>query len=154
MKECGEESVLDLAEIKQLIPHRRPFLLVDRILEIDPGKRIIGVKDVTPDEPFFQGHFPEFPVMPGVLVVESIAQTGTILMLKEMQGAGIPFLVGLDKAKFRRPVFPGDQLRLELTVRQKRRAYCRLDGKAFVGDELAAQAEISAVLKSMTVDQR
>lgn len=138
---------LDLAAIKELIPHRYPFLLVDRVLECEPGSRLVGIKNVTAGEPFFQGHFPDFPVMPGVLVIESLAQAGTVMMLRDAPGRGIPFLAGLDKVRFRRPVVPGDQLRLELEVLQKRPGSCRLAGKAFVGEDLAAQAEIFAVLK-------
>jgi 3-hydroxyacyl-[acyl-carrier-protein] dehydratase len=138
---------LDLAAIKELLPHRYPFLLVDRVLECEPGSRLVGIKNVTAGESFFQGHFPEFPVMPGVLVVESLAQAGTVMMLQDASDRGIPFLAGLDKVRFRRPVVPGDQLRLELEVLQKRPGSCRLAGKAFVGEELAAQAEIFAVLK-------
>ena len=143
----GDNCALDLAAIRELIPHRYPFLLVDRVLECEPGSRLVGIKNVTAGEPFFQGHFPEFPVMPGVLVIESLAQAGTVMMLRDAPDRGIPFLAGLDKVRFRRPVVPGDQLRLELEVLQKRPGSCRLAGKAFVGEELAAQAEIFAVLK-------
>ena len=138
---------LDLARIRELIPHRYPFLLVDRILECEPGSRLVGIKNVTAGEPFFQGHFPDFPVMPGVLVIEALAQAGTVMMLQDSPDRGIPFLAGLDKVRFRRPVVPGDQLRLELEVLQKRPGSCRVAGKAFVGEDLAAQAEIFAVLK-------
>ena len=138
---------LDLAAIRELIPHRYPFLLVDRVLECEPGSRLVGIKNVTAGEPFFQGHFPDFPVMPGVLVIESLAQAGTVMMLRDAPERGIPFLAGLDKVRFRRPVVPGDQLRLEIEVLQKRPGSCRLAGKAFVGEDLAAQAEIFAVLK-------
>ena len=145
---AGEgDGALDLAAIRELIPHRYPFLLVDRILECEPGSRLVGIKNVTAGEPFFQGHFPDFPVMPGVLVIESLAQAGTVMMLQDAPERGIPFLAGLDKVRFRRPVVPGDQLRLELEVLQKRPGSCRLAGKAFVGEDLAAQAEIFAVLK-------
>ena len=142
-----DNGALDLAAIKELLPHRYPFLLVDRVLECEPGSRLVGIKNVTAGESFFQGHFPEFPVMPGVLVIESLAQAGTVMMLQDASDRGIPFLAGLDKVRFRRPVVPGDQLRLELEVLQKRPGSCRLAGKAFVGEELAAQAEIFAVLK-------
>ena len=145
--QAGDDGVLDLVAIKDLLPHRYPFLLVDRVLECEPGSRLVGIKNVTAGEPFFQGHFPEFPVMPGVLVIESLAQAGTVMMLQDASDRGIPFLAGLDKVRFRRPVVPGDQLRLELEVLQKRPGSCRLAGKAFVGEELAAQAEIFAVLK-------
>jgi beta-hydroxyacyl-ACP dehydratase FabZ len=139
---------LDIEAIKAILPHRYPFLLLDRIVELVPGERIVGIKNVTANEPFFQGHFPDFAVMPGVLVVEAMAQAGAAMMLKSMEDSSgkVPFLAAIDNAKFRRPVVPGDQLRLELNVLRRRGVSCKLDGKAFVGEELAAQAEILAVL--------
>ena len=139
---------LDIEAIKKVLPHRYPFLLLDRIVELVPGERIVGIKNVTVNEPFFQGHFPDFAVMPGVLLVEAMAQAGAAMMLKSMEDSSgkVPFLAGIDHAKFRRPVVPGDQLRLELNVLRRRGVSCKLDGKAFVGEEVAAQAEILAVL--------
>ncbi len=139
---------LDIEAIKAILPHRYPFLLLDRIVELVPGERIVGIKNVTANEPFFQGHFPDFHVMPGVLIVESMAQAGAAMMLQSMEDSSgkVPFLAGIDNAKFRRPVVPGDQLRLELNVLRRRGVSCKLDGKAFVGEEVAAQAEILAVL--------
>ena len=136
-----------IMEIMELLPHRYPFLLVDRIVEWEPGKRIVGIKNVTINEPFFQGHFPGHPIMPGVLIVEALAQTGGILALKAMGGGKrIAYFTGIDNCKFRRPVVPGDQLRLDvLWVRQKGRIIL-MKGKAFVEGDLAAEAEITATV--------
>ena len=146
MGKKGEQ--LDIQLIKGILPHRYPFLLLDRIVELVPGERVVGIKNVTANEPFFQGHFPDFPVMPGVLILEVLAQAGAAMMLKAAEDAGgkVPYLAGIDKAKFRRPVVPGDQLRLELNVLRWRGASCKLEGKAFVGEEVVAEAEIMAVL--------
>ena len=137
---------LDLRGIKEAIPHRYPFLLVDRILDLVPGERILGLKNVTADEPFFAGHFPGFPVMPGVLIVESLAQTGAVLMLRDAPPGQLPFFGGIDKARFRRQVVPGDQLLLDVTVLQRRTGSCRLRGVARVGENVAVQADILALL--------
>ena len=119
--------MMDINEIKSIIPHRYPFLLVDRIIECDFDSRIVGIKNVTADEPFFQGHFPEFPVMPGVLIIEALAQTACILGFKilNLEGQGSVFFTGIDGAKFRKPVVPGDQLRLELTKIKQRKSIFR-----------------------------
>lgn len=143
----GDDVCLDIVAIKKIIPHRYPLLLVDRIVELIPGERVVGLKSVTNTEPFFQGHFPEYPVMPGVLIIEALAQTGAVLMLQEGKEGQIPFFAGIDKARFRRQVVPGDQLRLELTVLRARAGTCKMDAKAYVGDELAAEAEILAVAR-------
>ena len=139
---------MDLAAIKDRIPHRYPFLLVDCVAELTPGTSIVAIKNVTINEPFFQGHFPDYPVMPGVLILEVIAQAGCLLMLNEYDdpNASVPLFAGIDKARFRRPVVPGDQLRVEVSVLRQRGPSCKLAGKAWVGDELAAEAEIMAVL--------
>ncbi len=139
---------MDINEIKRIIPHRYPFLLVDRIVECDFESKIIGIKNVTADEPFFQGHFPQFPVMPGVLIIESLAQVGCILALKilKKEGHGAIFFTGIDRAKFRKPVVPGDQLRLEMTKIKQRKDLFRFQGQAFVGDKLAAECVIQAML--------
>ena len=143
---------LDIGAIQQIIPHRYPFLLVDRILELVPGERAVGLKNVSADEPFFEGHFPGYPVMPGVLIVESMAQTAAVMMLAGENGSGprrIPLFAGMEKVKFRCPVVPGDQLRLELSMLQQRAGTCRLAGRALVGEDLAAQAQILAVIREV-----
>ena len=140
--------MMDINEIKKIIPHRYPFLLVDRIIECDFESRIVGIKNVTADEPFFQGHFPEFPVMPGVLIIEALAQTACILGLKilNLEGKGSVFFTGIDGAKFRKPVTPGDQLRMELIKIKQRKSLFRFEGKAFVDDVLAAECTIQAMM--------
>ena len=140
--------MMDINEIKKIIPHRYPFLLVDRIIECDFESRIVGIKNVTVDEPFFQGHFPAFPVMPGVLIIEALAQTACILGLKilKLEGQGSVFFTGIDKAKFRKPVVPGDQLRLELTKIKQRKSLFRFEGKAFVENVLATECTIQAMM--------
>ncbi len=140
--------MMDINEIKKIIPHRYPFLLVDRIIECDFESRIVGIKNITADEPFFQGHFPEFPVMPGVLIIEALAQTACILGLKilKLEGQGSVFFTGIDAAKFRRPVVPGDQLRMELTKIKHRKSLFRFEGKAFVDDVLATECTIQAMM--------
>ncbi len=139
--------MLDVVEIQRILPHRYPILLVDRIVEMESDKRAVGIKNVTVNEEFFQGHFPGRPVMPGVLIVEALAQTAGILMGSDEGNAGrIPLFMGIDKARFRRQVVPGDQLRLEVEIIQQRRNVVRVMGRAFVGEERAAEAEILATL--------
>ena len=142
------DSTMELIDILKLLPHRYPILLVDRVLEVTPGKRVVALKNVTANESFFQGHFPGYPVMPGVLIVEAMAQAGCVMMLSGVDDpeTKVPFFAGIDRCKFRRPVVPGDQLRLELDVLRQRGGSCKLVGKAMVGDELAAEAEIMAML--------
>lgn len=142
------ETIFDIVRIQQFLPHRYPFLLVDRIIEFEPKKRIVGIKNVTINEPFFQGHFPGAPVMPGVLVIEAMAQTAGVLMYHEVSDASnkLVFFTGIDNARFRRPVIPGDTLRMELTVLKLRSRYIRLRGEAYVEDQLVAEAEISSSL--------
>lgn len=144
--------MLDIHEIQRLIPHRYPFLLVDRILEMELGKRVVAIKNVTINEPYFVGHFPGYPVMPGVLILESMAQAGGVLVKKtlEVPDDKIMFFMGIDKAKFRRPVFPGDQLRLELEVLSLHGRYAKVRGKALVDGNLVAEAELT----TMIVDQK
>ncbi|RMG49947.1 MAG: 3-hydroxyacyl-[acyl-carrier-protein] dehydratase FabZ [Acidobacteria bacterium] len=142
------ETLLDIAEIMQILPHRYPFLLVDRIIEFEPRQRIVGIKNVTINEPFFQGHFPETPVMPGVLILEAMAQTAGVLMYHEVTDhrTKLMYFTGLDKVRWRQPVFPGDTLRLELTVLRIRSRYIKLRGEAFVDGQLVAEAEITSLL--------
>lgn len=140
--------MIDVREIQRLLPHRYPFLLVDRIVEVEPGKRIVGVKNVTINEPFFQGHFPGQPIMPGVLIIEAMAQAGGLLVKKTMD---IPedklmFFLGIDRAKFRRPVVPGDQMRLELEVISLHSRFSKVKGRAFVEGNLVAEAELTTMI--------
>jgi beta-hydroxyacyl-ACP dehydratase FabZ len=140
--------MLDVREIFKRIPHRYPFLLVDRIVEIDGDQRIVGLKNVTANEGFFQGHFPNHPVMPGVLICEAMAQVAAILAYVSRgngTGENIFVLTGLDRVKFKRPVEPGDQLRLELTCLKRRGTFWKMKGTAMVDGKIAAQAEISAM---------
>lgn len=137
-------NVLDIRGILEILPHRYPFLLVDRILEIEEGRRAVGLKNVTFNEPFFQGHFPGNPIMPGVLIVEAMAQVGAVMLLR-----GVPdrhrklvYFAGIDAAKFRRPVTPGDQVRFEVMVLKLRSRSARLRGEAFVDGLLVAEAEL------------
>ncbi len=140
--------MLDINEIKKIIPHRYPFLLVDKIIECDDDSRIVGIKCVTMNEPFFQGHFPDFPVMPGVLIVEAMAQVACILAMRVLkkEGNSSVFFTGIDGVKFRKPVVPGDVLRLELTKTKQRGEMFRIDGKALVEEQVVTQGSIQAVL--------
>jgi beta-hydroxyacyl-ACP dehydratase FabZ len=136
-------------EIQDVLPHRYPFLLVDRILELEIGKRVVGIKNVTCNEPFFPGHFPGHPIMPGVLIVEAMAQVGGYLLMKSLDAEAekkLMYFTGIDRARFRRAVVPGDQLRFEVVVLQVRRLVCRMRGEAFVEGKLAAEAELSCVV--------
>lgn len=141
-------SVMEQAEIQGLLPHRYPFLLVDRVLEWQPDRRIVGIKNVTVNEPFFQGHFPGRPVMPGVLILEAMAQVGGLLSFKSLGEAKKPvvYLTGIDGAKFRKPVVPGDRIRFEIDVVKKRPPFWKMQGKAFVEDELVCEAEVTAMV--------
>jgi len=139
----------EIQEIMSLLPHRYPFLLVDRILEMEEGKRIVGIKNVTINEPFFQGHFPGSPIMPGVLIIEAMAQTWGILVLAsepEMAGSKNILFLSIDNARFRRPVYPGDQLRFELQALNLKRSIWKFKGEAFVDGELVAEAELMATI--------
>lgn len=141
--------MIDIREIMSFLPHGYPFLLVDRILEIEPGKRIVGIKNVTYNEPFFPGHFPGRPIMPGVLIVEAMAQTAGVLAFKSMpeEGQRRPVLfLGLDNVRFRKPVVPGDQLRMEIEITRHRQAIWGFKGKAFVDNQLVAEADLLAML--------
>ena len=139
---------MDVRNILDLLPHRYPFLLVDRILEVDGPRRIVGLKNVTLNEPFFQGHFPGHPIMPGVLIVEAMAQTGGMLLLESIpdRDGKVVYFMSLDNVKFRRPVVPGDQLRMEVEMLQFRGKTCRMKGVAYVDGQVATEAEMMACL--------
>ena len=143
---------LDINGILKALPHRYPFLLVDRILEYEKEKRIIGIKNVTYNEPFFTGHFPGRPIMPGVLIIEAMAQLGGVLLLQDndLKDHGLVYLVGIDNAKFRKAVVPGDQLRIIVDVLRYKRTICKMRGEAFVNETLAAEAEF---LTSLVVQE-
>ena len=139
---------MDVTEIQRILPHRYPFLLIDRVIEITPRQRIVAIKNITVNEPFFNGHFPGFPIMPGVLQIEAIAQAGGALLLTEVPDRDSKLMVftGIEKAKFRRAVVPGDQLRIEVKVLQWRRTMVRMQGTATVDGKLACEATVSCAL--------
>jgi len=140
--------MLTIHEIMKILPHRYPMLLVDRVLEIEEGKRIVGIKNVTANEQFFQGHFPGAPVMPGVLIVEAMAQCGAILFLRDIADREQKLFLfgGVDKARFRRPVLPGDQLRLECELVQRRGNSVKIRGTATVDGTVVAEAEMLSIM--------
>jgi beta-hydroxyacyl-ACP dehydratase FabZ len=140
--------MLNILDIMKLLPHRYPMLLVDRILEFEDGKRIVGLKNVSANEQFFQGHFPGNPVMPGVLIVEAMAQCCAVLFLKDIEDRDKKLFLfgGVDKARFRKPVIPGDQLIMECTVLQKRASTVRMRGEAKVDGAIVAEAEMLSVM--------
>jgi 3-hydroxyacyl-[acyl-carrier-protein] dehydratase len=141
--------MITINEILTMLPHAYPFLLVDRIIEIELGKRIVGIKNVTYNEPFFPGHFPGRPIMPGVLIVEAMAQTAGVLVFKSMPEEDHKrsvFFLGMDNVKFRKPVIPGDQLRLELEITRHRQSIWGFKGKALVDENLVAEADLLAML--------
>jgi 3-hydroxyacyl-[acyl-carrier-protein] dehydratase len=139
--------MMNIKEIQNLLPHRYPFLMVDRITEIDPGRKIVGIKNLSINEEFFQGHFPGNPIMPGVLIVEALAQAAGILALRSgaPEGKAVYFM-SIEKAKFRRPVVPGDQLRLEVSILQSRGNVWKFSGNASVEEKIAAEAEFTAMV--------
>jgi 3-hydroxyacyl-[acyl-carrier-protein] dehydratase len=143
--------ILDSVGIQKILPHRPPFLMVDHILEIERLKRIVGLKSVSINESYFQGHFPGKPIMPGVLIIEGMAQTGGLLLLLEIpdRDKKLLYFAAVDEARFRRPVIPGDQLRMEVTVLKYRTTFCKLHAVATVNGEVAAEA----TLKCMLVDR-
>lgn len=139
---------MESGEVRAILPHRYPFLLVDRVRELEIGRRAVGIKNVTINEPFFQGHFPDRPVMPGVLILEAMAQVGGVLAFKSLPPTGRPvvYLTGVDQAKFRKPVVPGDQLRLEVEVLKRRPPFWKMQGKAYVETDLVCEAELTAMV--------
>ncbi|NLP51831.1 3-hydroxyacyl-ACP dehydratase FabZ [Bacillus sp. RO1] len=139
--------MLDINQIKEIIPHRYPFLLVDRIIEMEEGQRAIGIKNVTANEEFFNGHFPEFPVMPGVLIVEALAQVGAVAMLKKEENKGrLAFFTGIDNCRFKKQVVPGDQLRLEVEMTRVRGSIGKGKGTATVDGQLVCELEMMFAL--------
>jgi|SRR5579863_1329980 len=141
-------TALDINDILHLLPHRFPFLLIDRVIDLVPAKRIVAIKNVTINEPFFAGHFPGAPIMPGVLVVEAMAQAGGVLLLAEVKDRDSKLILftGIDRARFRSPVVPGDQLRVEVDVLAWRGNAGRMQGTAYVGDRRAAEAIVTCML--------
>src|SRR5271170_1464723 len=148
--------LLDTNGIQAILPHRYPFLLVDAIEEMEQWKRIVGIKNVTINESYFQGHFPGKPIMPGVLIIESMAQTGGLLLLKEVpdREKKLLYFVSIDNARFRRPVIPGDQLRIEMNVLAWRSGFCKLQGRATVKGELAAEAKLMCKMVDIEEEQK
>jgi UDP-3-O-[3-hydroxymyristoyl] N-acetylglucosamine deacetylase / 3-hydroxyacyl-[acyl-carrier-protein] dehydratase len=146
---CKETQVIEIEDIMRVLPHRYPFLLVDRVLEYDEGKRVVGLKNVTINEPFFQGHFPGHPIMPGVLIIEAMAQVGGILLMGTVPDpeSKVVYFTSLDNVKWRKPVRPGDQLRFELEVLQIRGPVCRMKGVARVEGTVVCEAEMAAMLR-------
>jgi 3-hydroxyacyl-[acyl-carrier-protein] dehydratase len=139
---------LDIQEIQRILPHRYPFLLIDRVIDMTRRERIVAIKNVTINEPFFQGHFPNLPIMPGVLIVEAIAQAGGALLLTEVEDRDQKLMVftGIERARFRRHVTPGDQLRIEVEVKSWRLTAVRMEGRVFVGDKRVAEAMVTCRL--------
>jgi UDP-3-O-[3-hydroxymyristoyl] N-acetylglucosamine deacetylase / 3-hydroxyacyl-[acyl-carrier-protein] dehydratase len=144
-----ETCVLGIDDIMKVIPHRYPFLLVDRVLELEPGKRVVGIKNVTINEPFFAGHFPGHPIMPGVLIIEAMAQVGGMLLMGSIDEpeSKVVYFISLDNVKWRKPVKPGDQLLFELDVIQLRGTVCKMRGVARVDGEIVAEADMAAMLR-------
>lgn len=139
--------MMDIKWIQDLLPHRYPFLLVDRVVEIDPGNKAVGIKNVTINEGFFQGHFPGNPIMPGVLIIEAMAQLAGVLAFNSGGNKGTSvYFMSIEKAKFRRPVVPGDQLRLEVSIHQHRGNVWKFAGNALVEEKIAAEAEFTAMV--------
>jgi 3-hydroxyacyl-[acyl-carrier-protein] dehydratase len=144
MADVDDPTVLDAVQIQALIPHRYPFLLVDRIVALEAGKRIVGIKHISMSDGYLQGHFPGYPVLPGVMMVEALAQTGAVLVMRDPANAGkIPFFARIDNCRFRQQVRPGDTLRLEVEVTSLRGPVGKAHGRALVGDTLACEADLT-----------
>ncbi len=146
-------TAMDIHEILEYLPHRYPFLLVDRVREVVPGERIVAVKNVSVNEPFFPGHYPHHPVMPGVLIIEALAQTAAILSFKTLGGKpddkSVYYFVGIDGARFKRPVGPGDQLVMEVSITANRRGIWKFSGVAKVDGNVAAEAELMCTVRAI-----
>ena len=144
----GDGFVFDANAIQKILPHRYPFLLVDKIIDLIPREKVVGIKNVTHNEPFFQGHFPGHPIMPGVLIVEAMAQVGGVMLLnaQDTPDKKLVYFTGIDKVKFRKAVLPGDQIRFEVEMLKFRRSFCKITGKAFVNNDLVCEAELSAAV--------
>ena len=151
--ELAARQTMDIVEIMSILPHRYPFLLIDRIVEIEPRKRVVAIKNVSINEPYFQGHFPDYPIMPGVLMVEAIAQAGGALLLSEYSDRADKLMVftSIDSAKFRRPVTPGDQLRIEVNVLNWRTSAVKMRGVATVEGKIACEATVMCALTNRTI---
>ena len=149
MVDSSLNTIMDKEQIKRLIPHREPFLFVDKVIDLEPGVRILAVKRFDPEDYFFEGHFPGKPIVPGVIIVESLAQAGAILVyasqMEELRGKQ-PALVGLENVKFRKPVLPSDEVKLQVQILKKRSQMWRMQGEAFVGEAKVSEAEILASL--------
>src|SRR5438552_11934719 len=145
---AAEHIKLDIHDIMRILPHRYPFLLIGRVIDLTRKQRIVAIKNVTVNEPFFTGHFPDLPIMPGVLIVEAIAQAGGALLLTEVEDRDEKLMVftGIERARFRHPVLPGDQLRIEVDVKAWRGNAVRMEGSAYVGDKRAAEATVTCQL--------
>ncbi len=144
----GQDAFLDINSIQSIMPHRYPFLLIDRILDLEPEKKVVALKNVTINEPFFQGHFPGHPIMPGVLILEAMAQAGGVLLLNAVKNPAdkLVYFMGIDNARFRKPVVPGDQIRFELKLQTFRRNTCKMTGEAYVDDTLVCNADFMAMV--------
>lgn len=151
------KTTLDINEIMRILPHRFPFLLIDRVIDLEPKQRIVAIKNVTINEPFFAGHFPDMPIMPGVLIVEAIAQAGGALLLtelsEEVRAQRLMVFTGIERARFRRPIVPGDQVRIEVEVKAWRVMAVRMEGRAFVGDKRVAEATVTCQLVDRSPSQ-
>jgi 3-hydroxyacyl-[acyl-carrier-protein] dehydratase len=148
--------MMDIREILSTLPHRFPIILVDRVLELEPGKRITAIKNVTANEPVFTGHFPHYPVMPGVLILEAMAQAAAILSFvsagHKAQSDSLYYFAGIDKARFKRPVVPGDQMRLEVAVERELRGVAKFSARALVDGQLACEAELMCAYRAIEAE--
>lgn len=147
---------MEIREVLEYLPHRYPFLMIDRVLQCDPGKRVVALKNVTINEPFFQGHFPYYPVMPGVLIVEAMAQAAAILTFHTEKAKAdersVYYFVGIDNARFKKPVVPGDSLHLDVTLNRHARGLWKFDGRALVEDALVAEAQLMCTVRKISED--